>query len=167
MPTVTSISWRFSPPVASLWGREVKPIMPPLTPIPDAMWSNMSGRWPLAGRLDQLGHVAEVGMAINTLRVEPGKAKPQTINFGLLTAEVSAPSSRRCGPARASDRTQGAVGSRRDGVGRCRPARQRFGAGEGCRRPERQRWARSADPSPSRAHPGLSRAGERTADSNT
>ena len=151
--------------VASLWGREGQADYAAANAYLDAYAVEMSGagRWPVVSI--NWDTWREVGMAINTLRVAPGKAKPQTLNFGLLTAEgvrafkqalvaQHAQVIARKEPL-APGMASGAAGQRAS----------RFGAGEGCRRPERQRRARSADPSASRAHPGLSRARERTADS--
>jgi acyl carrier protein len=73
--------------VASLWGREGQADYAAANAYLDAYAVEMSGagRWPVVSI--NWDTWREVGMAINTLRVAPGKAKPQTLNFGLLTAE--------------------------------------------------------------------------------
>ena len=73
--------------VASLWGREGQADYAAANAYLDAYAVGMSGagRWPVVSI--NWDTWREVGMAINTLRGAPGKAKPQALNFGLLTAE--------------------------------------------------------------------------------
>jgi phthiocerol/phenolphthiocerol synthesis type-I polyketide synthase E len=73
--------------VASLWGREGQSDYAAANAYLDAYAVEMSGagRWPVVSI--NWDTWREVGMAINTLRVAPGKAKPQALNIGLLTAE--------------------------------------------------------------------------------
>ena len=122
------------------------------------------GRWPVVSI--NWDTWREVGMAINTLRVAPGKAKPQALNFGLLTAEgvrafkqaLVAQPPQVIAPRRRRLRRRG---------GTNRPARQplrcrrRLGAAAAA---PVGGGASTADPSAPRARSGLSRARERTAD---
>ena len=73
--------------VASLWGREGQADYAAANAYLDAYAVEMSGagRWPVVSI--NWDTWREVGMAINTMRVAAGKEKPQTLNFGLLTAE--------------------------------------------------------------------------------
>ena len=108
------------------------------------------GRRPLAGRLDQLGHLAGSRHGHQyAARGRRGKTKPQALNFGLPTAEgdprVQAGAG---GAARASDRAQGAAGSGHGGVqpsersrgGASAPARR--GGRDGSGGPARQTYPR-------------------------
>ncbi|HEY1747363.1 MAG TPA: KR domain-containing protein, partial [Xanthobacteraceae bacterium] len=73
--------------VASLWGREGQADYAAANAYLDAFAVEMSGagRWPVVSI--NWDTWREVGMAINTLRVGPGKEKPQALKIGLLTAE--------------------------------------------------------------------------------
>ena len=73
--------------VASLWGREGQADYAAANAYLDAyaVGTSGAGRWPVVSI--NWDTWREVGMAINTLRGAPGKAKPQALNFGLLTAE--------------------------------------------------------------------------------
>ena len=73
--------------VAALWGRAGQVDYAAANAYLDAYAIKMrdKARWPVISI--NWDTWREVGMAINTLRVKPGEARPQALNFGLLTTE--------------------------------------------------------------------------------
>jgi len=73
--------------VAALWGRAGQVDYAAANAYLDAfaIGTAGAGRWPVVSI--NWDTWREVGMAINTLRVAPGKTRPRALNFGLLTAE--------------------------------------------------------------------------------
>ena len=144
-----STLWRCSRRWLRYGAWKVKPIMPAANAYLDAYAVGTSGAGPLAGRLDQLGHFAGSPVsAINTMRVAAGKAKPQALNFGLLTAEgVRAFKQALVAQhAQVIARKEPLAPGMAAGAGRCRSAHRRFGAVEGGGRCERRAAAQHAKP---------------------